>query len=438
MLENLTDKLHKVVHYIKGYGKLTEDNVSNAVRQIKLALLESDVNYNVVKHFVQEVKEKSLDTKVLSSITPSKVFFKIVYDEILQLLDSGNGVPVIKQNKRNVIVLFGANGSGKTTTSIKLAQHYKKYNPIIVAADLIRPAAIEQLKVLTKQNQIELFADLNENNPMALVKRALKENQDDRLVIVDTAGRFDTDMSLMSELQKIVTVAQPDYKVLVIDSNDGQKGIELIQSLNQTIGIDNVILSKMDSDAKGGLVLSLKYTTHIPVSFVTTGEKPSDFAMYDSKTFADRIMNLFTPDVNLVSELQEHMNEEVQEEIDLKEFNFMHFLKSLKMLEKGNILSSLMKSVPGLDSGVSLDKKELGKFKAIIFSMTGYERTHPGLIDYKRRLRISAGSGTTVKDVNILIKRFSMMKKMMKKFKNNKSALNQMMSKFKGGKSLVS
>ncbi len=426
MFENISRKIEKVVQYIKGYGKLSEENISEAVRQIRLALLEADVHFSVVKKFVESVKQKALNTEVMTSMTPAKLFVKIVHDEMTTLLSADNAVPVLPPDRVNRIVLFGANGSGKTTTAVKLAKFYAKYNPLIVAGDLTRPAAIDQLITLCDANKIGLFHDRSEKGLVGLIKKAESViGSDNRLVIYDTAGRFDTDPVLMEELKTAVKIIEPHYKLMVVDAGEGQRGVELVKSMHDAVGVDHIILSKMDSDSRGGLVLSIKVLTGLPVAFMTTGEKVSDIEPFSGETVANRIMGVFEFDIKAVQDIQASIAEEDFSDVsDAKNFNFNHFLKSLSFFEKGNMLSSLLKNIPGLPkefSADSVDKKEMLHFKAMIQSMTAKERVRPESIEYKRRLRIAKGSGCDVKDVNILIKRFFGMQDMMKKIGKKKN-----------------
>jgi signal recognition particle subunit SRP54 len=429
MFDNISKKIEKVFHYIKGYGKLTEENVKEAARQIRLALLEADVHYSVVKQFVDAVKNKALNTDVMSSMTPGKLFVKIVHDELIDLLASENAAPVLPPDRINRIVLFGANGSGKTTTTVKLAKLYAKYNPLVVAGDLTRPAAIDQLVQLCSANGIALFHDKSEKSLRKLVERVERAEsaitEDHRLVIYDTAGRFDTDSVLMDELKSAVQAVKPHYRMMVVDAGEGQKGVELVKAMHNAVGIDHLILSKMDSDSRGGLVLSVKMMTGLPVAFMTTGEKVSDIEPFNGTTVANRIMNVFEFDIKAVQDLQTAAQEDDLTDVaDPRDFNLNHFLKSLSFLEKGNVLSALLKNIPGLPKGVSadsIDRKEMLHFKAMIQSMTPAERQKPGIVDYRRRLRIAKGSGTDIKDVNILMKRFFAMQEMMRKMSKKRN-----------------
>ncbi len=426
MFENISRKIEKVVQYIKGYGKLTEDNIKEAVRQIRLALLEADVHYSVVKQFVESVKVKALNTEVMTSMTPAKLFIKIVHDEMTDLLGADNAVPVLPPDRINRLVLFGANGSGKTTTAVKLAKFYSKYNPLIVAGDLTRPAAIDQLISLCGANSISLYHDKSEKSLPKLVTKAESViNDDHRLVIYDTAGRFDSDAALMDELKAVVRQINPHYRLLVVDAGEGQKGVELVKAMHEAVGIDHIILSKMDSDSRGGLVLSVKVMTGLPVAFMTTGEKIMDIEPFKGETVANRIMNVFEFDIKAVQEIQKSIEEENLADVtDPKDFNFNHFLRSLSFLEKGNVLGALLKNIPGLPKEISadsVDKKEMLHFKAMIQSMTPTERLKPSIVDFRRRLRIAKGSGCDVKDVNILMKRFFGMQDMMKKMSKKKN-----------------
>jgi signal recognition particle subunit SRP54 len=417
MLKGLTEKFGRVLHYVRGFGKLTEENVAEAARQIRLALLEADVHYSVVRQFVDEVKARALDRKVLSAITPHQLFVTIVHEELLKLLGSDNAPPVLYPDRLNRIVVFGANGSGKTTTCVKLACHYRKLNPLVVALDLSRPAAIDQLEQLCAANKIALFADRTLHDPLKAAALAEPAVADHGCVIYDTAGRFDVDQALMAELKAVVDGLKPDYRLLVADSQEGQKGIERVKVLKERIGIDSVILTKLDSDTRGGLTLSIKHQTGLPVAFMATGEKMGDLEPFSGRMVADRLLSLFSPDINAVQKLQDELSGASLEELTPGgEFDLEQFSKSLSFLSKGNILGSLLKTIPGLPAEASVDTRELQRFKAILSSMTRWERRNPDRIDHKRRLRIARGSGVIVQEVNILMKRFNLMRDMMSKF----------------------
>jgi signal recognition particle subunit SRP54 len=432
MFETLSRKFGKIIHYIRGYGKLSAENVKEAARQIKLALLEADVHYTVVKQFVDSIVEKSLHQEVLSSMTPSQAFMEIVYNEIVSLLGTEVSVPDLKPGRTNRIFLFGSNGSGKTTTAVKLACYYRKFRPLIIAGDLTRPAAIDQLITLSKAADIDLYFDRKEKGLIPLIKRAEEFLADHDLVIYDTAGRFDTDAVLMTELKQALDIVKPDFRMLVVDTGEGQKGVDMVKNLHTQAGIDHVILSKMDSDAKGGLALSLRILTGIPIAFTGTGEKHADLELFSAEQSAKRIMNIFAPDLDLVEKVRTQIADAELEEVGAKDFNFNHFLKSLNMLFRGGLLGTLMKNIPGLPETASVDTQELTGFSAMVQSMSRWERIHPDLIDHKRRLRIAKGSGRQVQDVNILMKRFQAMKTMMKKFSGRKDvAMKDMLAQLR-------
>jgi signal recognition particle subunit SRP54 len=436
MLENLRGKIQKVLQFIGGFGKLTEENIKEASRQLRLALLEADVHFTVVKEFTEAVKAKAMGAEVLASMSPGRTFLGIVYEELLALLGKDRKPFIVYPDRTVKIILFGANGSGKTTTAVKLAVMHKDRNPLIVAGDLTRPAAIDQLEILCRENSIALFSDRQMKDPEVLFRKAADTAASHGLVIYDTAGRFDTDSGLMRELKQAVDQVRPDYKVLVIDAAEGQKGIDLVRALQEQVGIDHIILSKMDSDARGGLALSVRHLTRIPVAFMTTGERVKDIEAFDPEVLAKRIMSVFEPDLKLLEKVKEQIESEELAEPDLKRFDLEQFMKGLSMLRKGDILSSIMKSIPGLEAAGAPgpDLKEVDGFRAIISSMTPQERRNPDIIDFRRRLRIARGCGHDVKDVNILMKRFDSARQMMKKFKNRKNpAMNieELMSQFR-------
>lgn len=439
MLDIIKDKIGSVLNYIRGYGRLTEENIKEAARKVRLALLEADVNYSVVREFTASLKEKAMDKKILSSMTPAQAFFGLVRSEIRGILQEGRSLPEANKDRIQKFILFGPNGSGKTSSAVKLALFYKKADPTVVAADLTRPAAIDQLEVQCKKLGIRFWSDRSAGNTLSLVKAFLKDHTSPGPVIFDTAGRFETDQALLDELHILVEFIKPDHKFLVVDAAEGQGGLDSVVAIEKKIGIDSIFLSKMDSDARGGVVLSLKMRTDLPVSCMAVGEHPKDLEMYSPDRIADRIMGLVVPDERLARDLEEHLMEAADEDVDPRSMDLEQFLKSLSMLERGGLIERLVASMPGMPAG-AVDKKELVRFRAIIQSMTRWERTHPDGIEHKRRLRIAAGSGTDVKDVNILLKRFRAMRDMMNKFGRRKGGkkdkLADMLAQIKGGISL--
>lgn len=428
MFENLGERLQNVVHKVKGYGKITEDNISEMMREIRLALLEADVNYQVVKEFVANVKEKALGEEVQKSIKPGDLFVKIVQDELTELL-GGESAPLNMNGNPAILMLVGLQGSGKTTTIGKLANMLRKKNhkkPLLVACDVYRPAAIDQLKQIGKQLNIEVYEE-GKNDPVEICRNALlyaKENGYD-YVLIDTAGRLHIDDDLMRELDEIQNEIKPHETLLVIDSMMGQDAINVITGFSEALPLTGVILTKLDGDTRGGVALSVRHLTNIPIKFIGVSEKMDGLDTFDPERMAGRILGMGDI-VSLVEKATEAIDEAEAEKTAKKmqngKFDLEDFLSTMKQIKKMGPLENLLKLIPGASkmglNNVKIDPKQMAHIEAIILSMTPQERKHPDIIKASRKTRIAKGSGTSVQEVNRLLQQFDQMKKMMKQMSN--------------------
>ena len=428
MFENLSDRLQNVMHKIKGYGKITEDNISEMMREIRLSLLEADVNYKVVKEFTNNVKEKALGEEVNKSLSPGEVFVKIVKDELTKLL-GGENTPLNTTGNPAVLMLVGLQGSGKTTTIGKLSNYLRKNNkkkPLLVACDIYRPAAIDQLKQIGKELNIEVYSE-GKNNPVEISNNAIKYAKENGFdyVLIDTAGRLQIDECLMGELQKIQTEVKPMETILVIDSMMGQDAINVITGFNEKIKLTGVILTKLDGDTRGGVALSVKHLTNLPIKFVGTSEKMDGITPFYPERMASRILGMGDI-LSLVEKVQGEIDEKEAEATAKKmmkgNFDLDDFLVQLNQIKKLGPLENILKMLPGAKkmglNNVNIDPKIMKRTEAIILSMTIEERRNPGILKASRKKRIAAGSGTSVEEVNKLLKQFEEMKKMMKMIGN--------------------
>ncbi len=433
MFESLGDRLQNALHKIKGYGKITEENISDMMREIRLALLEADVNYKVVKEFTNTVKEKALGEEVISSINPGDLFVKIVKDELVELL-GGESKPLNLNGNPASLMLVGLQGSGKTTTIAKLANFLRKKHakkPLLVACDVYRPAAIDQLKQLGKQLNIEVYEE-GKNNPVEIAKNAInyaKENKYD-YVLIDTAGRLHIDDQLMGELVNIKDTIKPDEILLVIDSMMGQDAINVITGFNDKLPLTGVILTKLDGDTKGGVALSVRHLTNVPIKFIGVSEKLDGLDFFDPKRAAGRILGMGDI-VSLVEKATEAIDEKEAEKAAKRmqqgKFDLEDFLSTMKQIKKLGPLENLLKLIPGAKkmgiTDVKIDPKQMAHIEAIVLSMTPKERRNPDIIKASRKTRIAAGSGTSVQEVNKLLQQFDQMKKMMKQMTNGNMKL---------------
>lgn len=430
MFESLGDRLQNVVSKIKGYGKITEDNISEMMREIRLALLEADVNYQVVKEFTNNVKEKALGEEVKRSIKPGDMFVKILNDELAELL-GGEEKPLNLKGNPATLMLVGLQGSGKTTTIGKLANYLRKKHakkPLLVACDVYRPAAIDQLKQLGKQLNIEVYEE-GKNNPVEIAKNAInyaKENKYD-YVLIDTAGRLHVDEELMEELENIRKEVSPDEILLVIDAMMGQDAINVITGFNDKLPLTGVILTKLDGDTRGGVALSVRHLTNVPIKFIGVSEKLDGLDSFDPKRMAGRILGMGDI-VSLVEKATEAIDEKEAEKAAKKmqsgKFDLEDFLNQMKQIKKLGPLENLIKLIPGASkmglNNINIDPKQMAHIEAIILSMTPAERRNPDIIKASRKTRIAKGCGLSVQEVNKLLTQFDQMKKMMKQFTSGK------------------
>ena len=428
MFENLSDRLQDVVHKIKGYGKITEENISEMMREIRLSLLEADVNYKVVKEFTNNVKEKALGEEVNKSLNPGELFVKIVKDELTELL-GGENTPLNISGNPATLMLVGLQGSGKTTTIGKLANYLRKNNkkkPLLVACDVYRPAAIDQLKQIGKELNIEVYSE-GKGNPVEISKNGIKYAKDNGYdyVLIDTAGRLQIDESLMDELDNIQKEVNPDETILVIDSMMGQDAINVINGFNDKIKLSGVILTKLDGDTRGGVALSVKHLTNLPIKFIGVSEKMDGLTPFYPERMASRILGMGDI-LSIVEQVQSEIDEKEAEATAKKmmkgNFDLEDFLVQLNQIKKLGPLENLLKLLPGAKkmglNNVNIDPKIMKKTEAIVLSMTPEERRDPSILKASRKKRIADGSGTTVTDVNKLLTQFEEMKKMMKMMGN--------------------
>ena len=430
MFESLGDRLKNAINKIKWYGKITEDNISDVIREIRLALLEADVNYTVVKEFVNNVKEKALGEEVQKSLKPSELFVKILKDELVELLGSEKK-DLYTSGNPSILMMVGLQGSGKTTTIGKLALLLrKKYHkkPLLVACDVYRPAAIDQLKQIGKELNIEVYEE-GKADPREISLNAIKYAKENKFdyVLIDTAGRLHIDEELMNELNSINDIIKPNEILLVVDSMTGQDAINVIQGFNSKLPLTGAILTKLDGDTRGGAALSIRHLTNIPIKFIGISEKMDGLEEFYPERMATRILGM--GDIMTMIERAESVIDQDEamktaKNIQKGKFDLEDFLSSLKQIRKLGPLENLIKMIPGASkmglNNVKIDPKDLSHIEAIILSMTPYERKHPEILKAERKKRIAKGSGRSVEEVNRLLKQFDQMKVMMKSMKNGK------------------
>ena len=428
MFENLSDRLQGIAHKIKGYGKITEDNISEMMREIRLSLLEADVNYKVVKEFTNTVKEKALGTEVANSISPGDLFVKIVRDELQNLL-GGENVPIKTDGNPTITMLVGLQGSGKTTTIGKLAnllrKKYKK-KPLLVACDVYRPAAIDQLIQIGKELNIEVYSE-GKGNPVDIANNGVNyaKNNGFDYVLIDTAGRLHIDNELMDELDNIVREVNPHEILLIIDAMMGQDAINVIKGFNDKLKLTGAVLTKLDGNAKGGVALSVRHLTNIPIKYIGISEKMDGLTEFYPDRMANRIIGMGDV-ISLVEKVQNEIDEKEAEKLAKKmkkgNFDLEDFLSQMNQIKKLGPLENLLKMLPGAKkmglNDVKINPKDMAHVEAIIQSMTPEERRHPEILKASRKVRIAKGSGRSVEEVNRLLKQFEEMKKMMKQLQN--------------------
>lgn len=425
--DNLSSKLQDVFKQLRSKGKLTEKDIKAALREVKLALLEADVNFRVVKDFISKVQERAMGQDVLESLTPGQHVIKVVNEELVELMGSTESKITFASKGITVIMMVGLQGAGKTTTAAKLASLIKSQGkrPLLVAGDIYRPAAIKQLQVVGKQVDVPVFTIEGGTDVAAIAKAGLdhaKENSNN-VVIIDTAGRLHIDEGLMQELKDVKTAARPHEILLVVDAMTGQDAVNVAENFNEQLGIDGVVMTKLDGDTRGGAALSVRAVTNKPIKFIGMGEKLTDLETFHPDRMASRILGMGDV-LTLIEKAQESIDEDKARQLEAKfrkaEFDFNDFLDQMQQIKKMGPISQLMNMIPGLNSAqlgdVEVDDKQLAYIEAIILSMTPAERSNPKILNVSRKKRIAKGSGRDIHEVNRLIKQFEQMQKMMKQF----------------------
>lgn len=429
MFQNLSDRLQKIFSGLTGKGRLTEADVDAAMREIRMALLEADVNYKVVKEFVARVRERAVGSDVMTSLTPGQQVIKIVLDEMVHLLGDTDSKLVLSGRTPNVIMLVGLQGSGKTTATAKLALHLRKQGrrPLMAACDVYRPAAIDQLEALGRELDIPVYRGEG-TDAVAIAKAGVRAAVDDMrdVVLVDTAGRLHVDEEMMAEAAAIRDAVRPDQVLMVVDAMTGQDAVNVAAAFAERVDFDGVIMSKLDGDARGGAALSIRQVTGKPIKFASVGEKPDALEAFHPDRMAKRILGMGDV-VSLIEKAAEaaeagEVDDEMVERLGRGEFTFDDFLGQIKQVRKMGGLGGVLKSLPGMgklkDVEGQVDDRELDRIEAIIFSMTGEERRKPKVINGSRRERIARGAGVEVSDVNRLLKQFGETRKLMRQFQN--------------------
>ena len=442
MFENLTDKFEKAFKVLKGQGQISEINVAETLKEVRRALLDADVNFNTAKEFTTTVKEKALGRDVLNAVSPGQLMIKICHEELIELM-GGDETEINYQGNPGVILMSGLQGSGKTTFSGKLANFLKTKkgkNPLLVACDVYRPAAIDQLHVLGEQIGVEVFSNKEEKNPVKIAEDAIKyaKSNSHNVVIIDTAGRLAVDEQMMNEIADVKSAIKPTETLFVVDAMTGQDAVNTAKTFNERIDFNGVILTKLDGDTRGGAAISIKAVVDKPIKFVGTGEKMDAIDVFYPKRMADRILGMGDV-VSLVERAQEQFDEEearkLQKRIKKNQFDFNDFLGQLQQVKKMGNVKDLMGMIPGMGKamkGVEIEDDAFKHIEAIIYSMSPEERENPTIINSSRKKRIANGSGQNIQEVNKLLKQFNDTKKMMKMMSNKKNMMN-MMKQMKGG-----
>ena len=434
--EGLSSRLQEITRKIRGKARITESDLKEMLREVKLALLEADVNYKIVKEFISSIQEKALGQDVMKSLTPGQQVIKIVKDEMVELLGGTESKINFTSNPPTVIMLVGLQGSGKTTTAGKLANLLRKQGkkPLLVACDVYRPAAIKQLQVVGAQLNIPVYSNETTKDVVRIAKQGIETaiSKLNDVVILDTAGRLHIDDELMQELKNVKTSVRPHEILLVVDSMTGQDAVNIAQSFNEAVGIDGVVLTKLDGDTRGGAALSVKKVTGKPIKFAATGEKLSDIEVFDPERMTSRILGMGDV-LSIIEKAEEAISQEDAEKLEKQlrkdELDVDDYLAQIRQVKKMGSLSSILKMLPGMNKikDLKIDDKEFDKVEAIICSMTPQEKRNTKLLNGSRRMRIAKGSGTTVQDVNKFMKSFEMTQKMMKQMKSNKGGMKKMM-----------
>lgn len=445
MFENLTDKFERAFKVLKGQGQITEINVAETLKEVRRALLDADVNFKTAKDFTVRVKEKALGQNVLTAISPGQLMVKICHEELVELM-GGNEVDINLQGNPGIVLMSGLQGSGKTTFSGKLANYLKTKKgkkPLLVACDVYRPAAIDQLHVLGEQLGIDVFSDKQEKDPVKIATAAVQHAKSNgyNVVIVDTAGRLAVDEAMMEEIARVKQALNPSETLFVVDSMTGQDAVNTAKAFNDRINFDGVVLTKLDGDTRGGAALSIKTVVDKPIKFVGTGEKMDALDVFYPKRMADRILGMGDV-ISLVERAQEQFDEEeakkLQRRIQKDQFDFNDFLGQIQQIKKMGNVKDLMGMIPGMGKAikdVDIQDDAFKHIEAIIYSMTPKERANPALINGQRKNRIAKGSGTNIQEVNKLMKQFEDTRKMMKMMSNPKNMMGMMkqMRNMRGG-----
>lgn len=439
--EGLSSKFQNIARKFKGKTRITESDLKEMLREVKLALLEADVNYKIVKEFIATIQEKALGQDVLKSLTPGQQVIKIVKDELVELLGGTDARINISPNPPTIIMMVGLQGSGKTTTAAKLANILRKNGkkPLLVACDVYRPAAIKQLQVLGAQLNIPVYANENSQDVVKISKQAIEQaiSKLNDVIIIDTAGRLQIDEVLMEELKNLKSAVKPHEILLVVDSMTGQEAVNVAESFKDAVGIDGIVLTKLDGDTRGGAALSVKKVTGRPIKYIATGEKMNDIEQFHPDRMASRILGMGDV-LSIIEKAEEAITEEEAEKLEAQlrknRFDMDDYLAQLRQIKKMGSFSSILKMIPGLGSkmkDIQVDDKEFLRIESMICSMTKEERRNPKILNGQRRLRIAKGSGTTVEQLNKFMKSFEMTQKMMKQMKSEKGMKN-VMRNFKG------
>ncbi len=438
MFDSLSEKLERAFKMLKGQGKITEINISETLKEIRRALIDADVNYKIAKDFTERVKEKAIGRSVLTAVSPGQLMVKICHEELADLMGNQESTVALTANP-TIILMSGLQGSGKTTFSAKLANYFKNKKgkkPLLVACDVYRPAAIQQLKTLGGQLEVEVYSDENEKNPVKIAQAAIKQARlnENTVVIIDTAGRLAVDEQMMNEIAELKKVINPQEILFVVDSMTGQDAVNTAKAFNDRLDFNGVVLTKLDGDTRGGAALSIKSVVNKPIKFVGTGEKPDAMDVFYPARMADRILGMGDI-VSFVEKAQEQFDVEeakkLQKKIAKNQFDFNDFLAQLQQIKKMGGVKDIASMLPGMGNSIKegdIDEKSFKQTEAIIQSMTPEERAKPETINGSRRKRLASGSGTNIQDVNRLIKQFEDMQKMMKMF-SNKSAMAGLMQR---------
>ena len=438
--EGLSSRLQEITRKFRGKARITESDLKEMLREVKLALLEADVNYKIVKEFIANIQEKALGQDVMKSLTPGQQVIKIVKDELIELLGGTESKVNFTPNPPTVIMLVGLQGSGKTTTAGKLANLFRKQGkkPLLVACDVYRPAAIKQLQVIGAQLNIPVYSNETSKDVVQIANQAMNVaiSKLNDVVILDTAGRLHIDDELMQELKNVKANIKPHEILLVVDSMTGQDAVNIAQSFNEAVGIDGVVLTKLDGDTRGGAALSVKKVTGKPIKFAATGEKLSDIEVFNPERMTSRILGMGDV-LSIIEKAEETMSleeaEKIEKQLKKKELDLDDYLTQIRQVKKMGSFSSILKLIPGMNNkikDIDVNDKEFDKIEAIICSMTKQEKRNVKLLNASRRQRIAKGSGTTVQDINKFIKSFEMTQKMVKQLKSTKGGMKKMLKNF--------